>query len=100
MSSAAGLLGVSLRQLYREVSDWLRSQGVEPVGPVGASGGGLGARSKAPENSVTRSLLTLDKLRRLLSGELEIGAQVGGAGDFTHTVPASFAALEDLKLVE
>jgi len=100
MSSAAGLLGVSLRQLYREVSDWLRSQGVEPVGPVGASGGGLGARSKAPENSVTRTLLTLDKLRRLLSGELEIGAQVGGAGDFTHTVPASFAALEDLKLVE
>lgn len=96
MTSAAGLLGVSLRQLYREISDWLRSQGVEPAGPVGASGG----RGKAPENSVTRTLLTLDKLRRLLSGELEVGAQVGGAGDFTHTVPASFAALEDLKLVE
>lgn len=100
MTSAAGLLGVSLRQLYREVSDWLRSQGVEPVGPVGASGGEFGTRSKAPENSVTRTLLTLDKLRRLLSGELEVGAQMGGTGDFTHTVPASFAALEDLKLLE
>lgn len=100
MTPAAGMLGVSMRQLYREVSDWLRSQGVEPVGPIGASGGGLGARPKAPENSVTRSLLTLDKLRRLLSGELEMGPQAGGAGDFTHTVPASFAALEDLKLVE
>lgn len=100
MASAAGLLGVSLRQLYREVSDWLRSQGVEPAGPVGASGGGLGGRGKTPGNSVTRTLLTLDKLRRLLSGELELGAQAGNGGDFTHTVPASFAALEDLKLVE
>lgn len=100
MTPAAGLLGVSLRQLYREVSDWLRSQGVEPVAPIGGAGSEFGVRTKAPENAVTRSLLTLDKLRRLLSGELEMGPQAGGAGDFMHTVPASYAALEDLKLVE
>lgn len=99
MTPAAGMLGVSLRQLYREVSDWLRSQGVEPAGPTGALGGGGGMRSKAPENSVSRTLLTLDKLRRLLAGELEMGPQAGG-GDFIHTVPASYAALEDLKLME
>jgi hypothetical protein len=102
MTPAAGLLGASLRQLYREISDWLRTQGIEPAGPIGASGGEFGMRVKPPENSVTRTLLTLDKLRKLLSGELDVGPQAGAgtAGDFTHTVPASFVALEDLKLVE
>jgi Protein of unknown function (DUF1631) len=99
MTPAAGLLGVGMRQLYREVSDWLRTQGVEAAGPVAVSGG-FGAVTKPAENSVTRTLLTLDKLRRLLSGELEMGPQAGKVGDFTHTVPASYAALEDLKLVE
>jgi hypothetical protein len=100
LTPAAGLLGVSLRQLYREASDWLRSQGVEPADPLGSpAGDSAAARAKPAENTVTRTLLTLDKLRRLLSGELEMG---GGASmkDFMHTVPASFVALQDLKLVE
>lgn len=101
MTPAAGLLGASLRQLYKELADWLRTQGIEPAGPIKAPGGALGLRGTSPENSVTRTLLTLDKLRKLLSGELDLGPQAsGGAHDFTHTVPASFVALEDLKLVE
>lgn len=101
MTPAAGLLGASLRQLYKELADWLRTQGIEPAGPIKASGGALGLRGTSPENSVTRTLLTLDKLRKLLSGELDLGPQAGGGtNDFTHTVPASFVALEDLKLVE
>jgi hypothetical protein len=41
--------------------------------------------------------MTLDKLRKLLPGELESPlAQV----DFSHTVPAFMVALEDLSLVE
>jgi hypothetical protein len=100
MTPAAGLMGASLRQLYKEVSDWLRSQGVEPAGPVGLVNGQLGGRATG-ESSVTRTLLTLDKLRKLLAGELELGPQGGGvATDFTHTVPASYVALEDMKLVE
>ena len=99
MTPAAGMLGVSMRQLYKEVSEWLRSQGVEPAGPALPAGGG-GAHSKPVENSVTRTLLTLDKLRRLLSGELDTGPLNGNIKDFTHTVPASFVALEDMKLME
>jgi hypothetical protein len=99
MTPAAGMLGVSMRQLYKEISEWLKSQGVEPVGPVLPSGSG-GAASKPVENSVTRTLLTLDKLRRLLSGELDPGPLNGNIKDFTHTVPASFVALEDMKLME
>lgn len=99
MTPAAGMLGVSMRQLYKEISEWLRSQGIEPVGPVLPTGG-AGATSKPVENSVTRTLLTLDKLRRLLSGELDTGPLNGNIKDFTHTVPASFVALEDLKLME
>jgi hypothetical protein len=99
MTPAAGMLGVSMRQLYKEVSEWLRSQGVEPVGPVMPTGGS-GSQSKPVENSVTRTLLTLDKLRRLLSGELDSGQLNGNIKDFTHTVPASFVALEDMKLME
>lgn len=100
MGPAAGLLGVSLRQLYKEVTDWLRSQGVEPVVPAGTSAGGFGGQNKPPENAVSRTMLTLEKLRRLLSGELDPGPQAGGGKDFMHTVPASFLALEDMQLME
>ena len=99
MTPAAGLLGIGMRQLYKEVSEWLRSQGVEPVGPVQYQGAGHGSQ-KTGESSVTRTLLTLDKLRRLLSGELDMGPLNGNIKDFTHTVPASFVALEDMKLME
>lgn len=99
MTPAAGMLGVSMRQLYKEITEWLRSQGIEPAGPVLPTGG-AGSSSKPVENSVTRTLLTLDKLRRLLSGELDTGPLNGNIKDFTHTVPASFVALEDLKLME
>ncbi len=99
MTPAAGLLGIAMRQLYKEVSEWLRSQGVEPVGPVQHQGAAHGSQ-KTGESSVTRTLLTLDKLRRLLSGELDMGPLNGNIKDFTHTVPASFVALEDMKLME
>lgn len=100
MTPAAGLLGVALQQLYREMTEWLRSQGVEPVVSATSSAGPFGAQVKVAENSVTRTLLTLDKLRRLLSGELDPSAAARGIKDFTHTVPASYLALEDMKLVE
>jgi hypothetical protein len=100
MMHAASLMGSSLRQLYKEVSDWLRSQGIESVAVSNVSVGSFGAPVKTPENTVTRTMLTLDKLRRLLSGELDPGPQAGGTKDFTHTVPASYVALEDMKLVE
>lgn len=99
MGPAASLLGSALAQLYREVVDWLRSQGVESVGPV-VGAGAFGAPAKVADNSVTRTLLTFDKLRRLLSGELDPRGAAGGVKDFTHTVPASLEALEDMKLVE
>ena len=97
---AAGLLGVGLRELYREVSDWLRSQGVESASPLGHSSGVVGGvnRGQGADNAVGRTLVTLDKLRKLLSGELE--SHHAGIPDFSHTVPASFVALEDMKLVE
>ncbi|MDO9167089.1 MAG: DUF1631 family protein [Rhodoferax sp.] len=98
---AAGLLGVSLHQLYREICLWLRSQGVEAATPVGTPvGGGSPAKGKGAETSVARTLLTLDKLRKLLSGELDGGSGNSSLRDFTHTVPASYVALEDMKLVE
>lgn len=97
---ASGLLGVGLRQLYKEIGDWLRSQGVEPATPVGMPIAGLGStKGKGNESSVARTLLTLDRLRKLLSGELNIGFTGSGAQDFLHTVPASFVAMEDLQLV-
>ena len=66
------------------------------MGASGISG------QKLPETAVSRTLLTLDKLRRLLSGDFD-GAFGSGANlpkDFLHTVPYSVVALEDLKLVE
>ncbi|NDP39784.1 MAG: DUF1631 domain-containing protein [Rhodoferax sp.] len=100
ITPTAGLLGVSLRQLYREVCNWLRSQGIEPASPVGALPGGRAAAGKGAETAVSRTLVTLDKLRRLLSGELDAAQGNPGARDFLHTVPACYDALEDMKLIE
>lgn len=93
---AAGILGSSLRTLYKELGDWLRTQGIEPVVPL------LTTSAPAPgerpaENPVARTMLTLDKLRRLLTGELDGGMP---KKDFLHTVPAPMVALEDLRMVE
>lgn len=98
---AAGLLGVGLRQLYREICNWLRSQGVEPAAPVGANlGSGAWASEAAMKGSVARTLLTFDKLRKLLAGGPEASASGLEMPDFLPTVPAAFVALEEMQLVE
>lgn len=98
MPSAASLMGVGLRQLYRESTGWLRSHGVEPAAPLasgsGAQEAGVATDTQSP---LGRRLLSLDKLRQLLAGDLDAPA---GPPGFLHTMPASFMAMEDLKLIE
>jgi len=94
---AAGLLGANLHKLYRELSDVLRSCGVEPAVPIGGTlvrGGG--ARGAPVANSMTKTLLTLDRLRKLLAGDFDAQAP----REFLHTVPASMAMLQDMKQVD
>ena len=100
MHRASGLLGVGLRELYREVTEWLRSLGVEPVHMATNASTGLWNPDNSSQSTVVRTMLTLDKLRRLLSGELNPNPSVDGRMDFSHTIPASFEALQDMKLVE
>ncbi len=101
LGPAASLLGVSMRQLYKDLTHWLRSQGVETALPVGTAPGAANISGVKPaESTVTRTLLTLDKLRRLLAGDFDSAPTTPGPRDFLHTVPFSFVALEDLKLVE
>lgn len=102
LTQAAGLLGLSLRQLYKELVDWLRTAGIEPaVHPMAASselGGAAGGGNATP--AVARTMLTLDKLRRLLSGELSEPAPGARTHEFSQTLPAAYNALEDMKLLE
>ena len=97
---AAGLLGVGLCQLYKEITAWLRAQNVEPAASAATWAGTLSRASEGQvgeaSSSLVRRLLTMDKLRRLLSGELDDVAPP----NFLHTMPASFVAMEDLKLIE
>jgi hypothetical protein len=95
VAPAAGLLGVNLRRLYRELADWLRSCGVEPAVPIGGrvqKGGG--ASGAAVADSVQKTLLTLDRLRKLLHGDFDAGT---ARADFLHTVPASMSLLQEMK---
>ena len=96
----AARMGLHLARLYKELADWLRSNGVEPAGlssppPPGTPVGQNATASMG--SSVARTLLTLDKLRRLLSGELDAGPT---QQDFGMTVPASVVALQDMRQVE
>ncbi len=94
ITPAAGLLGVNLRRLYREMTDWLRSTGVEPAVPLGGRvAKGTGAAGKPVTDTAAKTLLTLDRLRKLLVGDLDQPRKA----EFLHTVPASMAMLQDLK---
>ncbi len=101
LSALASRLGVVLSKLYSELTAWLKSCGVEAASIVQP---GLVQSSVAKPsvvgamgNSVARTLLTLDRLRRLLSGELDTDRK---PQDFLHTVPASVVALQDMRQVE
>lgn len=97
IAPAAGLLGVKLRRLYRELSDYLRSCGVEPAVPVGGRTHKGGGSSGSPvADSVSKTLLTLDRLRKLLAGDFDARPRP----DFLYTVPASMALLQDMKQVD
>jgi hypothetical protein len=100
MALASGLLGASLHKLYREVTEWLRSQGVEPVHMAPHVSSGMWNPANAAESTVARTMLTLDRLRRLLSGELDPEPDPSAPVDFAGTIPVSFEALQDMKLVE
>jgi hypothetical protein len=100
MGLAARLLGVSLKGLYREMTEWLRSQGVEPVHMAPSTSTGLWNPANARESTVARTMLTLNRLRSLLSGELVPPPVASDRVDFSHTIPASLEALQDMKLVE
>jgi Protein of unknown function (DUF1631) len=101
LSALASRLGVVLRKLYIELTAWLKSCGVEAASIVqpGQVQSSLAKPSVvgAMGNSVARTLLTLDRLRKLLSGELDTDRK---PQDFLHTVPASVVALQDMRQVE
>jgi hypothetical protein len=98
IAPAAGLLGVNLNRLYREVAEWLRSCGIEPAVPLGGRVQKGGGASGAPVvDSVAKTLLTLDRLRKLLAGDFDAQAP---RADFLYTVPASMAMLQDMKQVD
>jgi hypothetical protein len=101
LSALASRLGVVLRKLYIELTAWLKSCGVEAASVV--QPGQVQSSVAKPSvvgamgNSVARTLLTLDRLRKLLSGELDTDRK---PQDFLHTVPASVVALQDMRQVE
>ncbi|WP_167772535.1 DUF1631 family protein [Ramlibacter henchirensis] len=98
IAPAGGLLGAKLRRLYRELSDWLLSTGVEPAVPIGGKLQQGGGASGAPAaGAMAKTLLTLDRLRKLLAGDFDAPA---GKPEFLHTVPASMALLQELKQVD
>lgn len=92
---AAGLLGVGLRKLYRELAEWLRSSGIEPAVPLGGriQKGPAGGGTVPVTDTVAKTLLTLDRLRKLLAGDFDQPRKA----EFLHTVPASMNMLQDLQ---
>jgi hypothetical protein len=97
IAPAGGLLGVNLRRVYRELSDWLQSTGVEPAVPIGGKLMGGSAAGQAAAGAVAKTLLTLDRLRKLMAGDFD---PPPGKPEFLHTVPASMALLQEMKQVD
>ncbi|MEZ5707364.1 MAG: DUF1631 family protein [Burkholderiaceae bacterium] len=91
------LMGESLRQVYREVIQWLMANGVQPLEPPTQNL----QPERAQQSAVGRTMLTLGRLRQLLAGDLneQSGAPMGGPM-YLQTVPASMTVLEDMGLIE
>jgi hypothetical protein len=90
----ANLMGESLRQVYREVIQWLMANGVQPLeAPTHHL-----PPERAEKSAVGRTMLTLGRLRQLLAGDLN--EQEAGGPMYLQTVPASMAVLEDMDLIE
>jgi hypothetical protein len=103
LAAAAGRMGIGIRQIYREISDYLLSSGVEPAGLVTPTRANVTVPNSAEiPKETTRAVLTLERLRRLFSpdggGQDALSAQLGS--DFLHTMPASVQALQDMRQVE
>lgn len=103
LSAAAGRLGVGIRQIYREISDSLVARGIEPAGLLAPTRTNVTASSSTERPSETvRSVLTLERLRRLFSpenGSMDNMSMRPG-NDFLHTMPASVQALQDMRQVD
>lgn len=91
---AAGVLADSLRQVYKELIQWLLVHGVEPIEARPQR------QERVPRGAVGRTLLTLGRLRQLLAGDLDNPLPDGARHEFLHTVPVSMTALEDMDMVE
>jgi hypothetical protein len=150
MAVMGAALGRELDALYRELAQTLHGHGVTPVGygmaPLAPGGSGVGAMRETirygapgsaerealiaqerprPKASVDPALLTLDRLRLLLAGELgatsashrvaafavqfaqefesgapAVGRQDAQTTDFAATVPAAFEALAEMKQID
>lgn len=94
LAPAADVMGESLRQVYRQLIQWLMVHGVEPLDVQVSRLKGM----PAPRSPLGRTLLTLGRLRQLLAGDLDAGPEMGHG--FVHTVPVSMTALEDMDLLE
>ena len=94
MVPVAAMLGESLRQVYREVIQWLMANGVQPLDTPAQTL----QPERVQESSVGRTMLTLGRLRQLLAGDLN--EQAAGGPNYLQTVPASMTALEDMDLIE
>jgi len=115
-------LGKTLAAFYARMSTQLRAQGVQPAGYAVRQTTMHASRKRRTSAPRDESLLTLDKLRKLLSGELErVDARSGpesfaeqfsrefedlardsepASSDFHATVPAAFEVLQEMRQVE
>lgn len=120
-------LGPELKTQYMELIALLRMEGVTAAAysvTTAPEGGYFGPSAKAVAAAATipiapvkpeEVLLTVDRLRRLLAGELDKPAAgpasrmqrpsegaggPAGHADFGHTVPAAFEALQEMKQVD
>ncbi|HSV34080.1 MAG TPA: DUF1631 family protein [Ramlibacter sp.] len=102
-------LGPELARVYGDLSATLRAQGVGEArfqaapSPQGIASAGVAAGSAAD----SRTLLNVQELRRLLSGELHgdspaasPDASAEAPPEFSMTMPAAFEALQDMKQVD
>jgi hypothetical protein len=88
-------LGPELARVYKELADWMRSQGVAEARFVPTP-------SAEPPAPAPSTLLNLRELRKLVTGDFADSSKTDGNGqpDFGKTMPAALDALENMKQVD
>lgn len=101
MLALGDALGAELARVYKELSAWMRAQGVKEARYAATPAPDMPTARSQDAQEGQESILNLRELRNLLAGEFaDTGREAAARPQFSPTMPAAVDALENMEQVD